>query len=186
MLFIIGRENNTGHSTDKIRITRIEWRLKGQNESHLFHNRVCPTLLTPHPLLPASEMASIQLLLRDFPFQDYWPSGLILVVFSISQLKVCHIPTVECTRNIKCLVMEVLTGGFHYEIGHFETEKDVSFDVFHRWEDQWWTSLRPLGLDFSNQNLIVTTQTFQNNHQYPSPWHALWGDYIPSAGFSSP
>lgn len=38
-------------------------------------------------------------------------------------------------------------------------ELNASLGLLHRWEDQWWPSMRPVGLDFFNQNLLVTTQT---------------------------
>lgn len=66
---------------------------------------------------------------------------------------------------------------------NFIPKVNVSFGLFHRWEDRWWASLRPGGSDFSNQNLLVATQTC---HKPSTPWHAPCGNYTPSAGFSSP
>lgn len=143
-----GTENTSWHSFDKVSIAKgLEKVEGGQGGIRLFDHGADPTQpplgLHTHndspPPLPAGEIVSIELPSRDFPLQDYWTSGLILVAcMGFVAFHSCHISAAGCICSIKCLVTWVLQDEFHCEITQGQSShvellsllKGMSFFVF--------------------------------------------------------
>lgn len=139
--------------------------------------------------LPASAMVTIQLPWRDFPCEDYWPSGLISVAFMglshfYGRWMQHHVSSEETDRANS--LFKIIAGPWKI---------NFMWNKFHPWSERLLVS--STGKRINDEHLwnqlawTFLIRTYQSQHKsatnqrHQAPWHAPCGNFTHSAGFSS-